>query len=68
MRKLRHHPSPELPRDTPVEQVRFTWEMRRALTAAGLTTVGAVRDAADETLLGLKMTRGLAAYIRETLG
>jgi hypothetical protein len=68
MRRLVLHPTPELPRNTPVEQVRFTWEMLRALTAAGLTTIGAVRDAADETLLGLKMTRGLAAYIRETLG
>jgi hypothetical protein len=42
--------------------------MRRALIDAGLTTVGAVRQATDEALFGLKMTDGLAAYIRATLG
>jgi hypothetical protein len=52
---------------TPIEQVRFTWAMRRELIAAGLTTVGAVREAPDEALLGLKITAGLASYIRETL-
>ncbi len=62
------HPTSKLPNDTPIKQVRFTWEMRRALIDAGLTTVGAVREAADETLLGLKMTRGLADHIRSSLG
>ena len=41
--------------------------MRRELIAAGLTTVGAVREASDESLQSLKITAGLAAYIRETL-
>lgn len=61
-------PTRELPNDTPIKQVRFTWTMRRALIDAGLTTVGAVRAAPDEVLLGLKITGGLAAHIRSTLG
>ena len=67
MRRLTLHPTPELPDDTPIEKVRFTWAMRRELIAAGLTTVGAVREASDESLQSLKITAGLAAYIRETL-
>jgi hypothetical protein len=67
MRRLMLHPTPELPDDTPIEQVRFTWAMRRELIAARLTTVGAVREASDESLQSLKITAGLAAYIRETL-
>ena len=67
MRRLMLHPTPELPDDTPVEQVRFTWAMRRELIAAGLTTIGAVREASDESRQGLKITAGLAAYIRELL-
>jgi hypothetical protein len=42
--------------------------MRRALSSAGLLTVGNVREAANETLLRLKLGRGVVDHIRATLG
>src|SRR5882724_7140309 len=45
-------PAPELPDDTPIENVRFSTRVRNALTTAGLKTVGEIREASDATLLG----------------
>ena len=36
----------------PIEKVRFSTRIRNALTAAGWKTVGEIREASDETLLG----------------
>jgi DNA-directed RNA polymerase alpha subunit len=63
------YPAPELPDDTPVANVRFSTRVRNALNAAGLKTVGEVREASDATLLSLpELGRGSVAHLRETLG
>jgi hypothetical protein len=68
MRRMLLHPTSELPDDTPVEQIRLPWHIRRTLNCAGLITVGNVREAANETLLALKLNCGVVDYIRATLG
>jgi DNA-directed RNA polymerase alpha subunit len=47
-------PTPELPDDTPIANVRFNTRIRNVLAVAGLTTVGEVRETADETLLSFQ--------------
>jgi DNA-directed RNA polymerase alpha subunit len=60
---------PELPDDTPVENVRFATRIRNALNAAGMKTIGEVRETSDDGLLSLPdLGRGSIAYLRETLG
>jgi Bacterial RNA polymerase, alpha chain C terminal domain len=46
-------PTPELPDDTPIREVSFPPRIKDALSAAGIKTVGEVRETADETLVGL---------------
>ena len=60
------YPAPELPDNTLIEVVRFSTRIRKALNAAGLKTVGEVREASDATLLSLQ--QGSVAHLRETLG
>jgi DNA-directed RNA polymerase alpha subunit len=63
------YPAPELPDDTPVENVRFATRIRKALNAAGMKTIGEVRETSDDRLLSLPdLGRGSIAYLRETLG
>jgi DNA-directed RNA polymerase alpha subunit len=63
------YPAPDLPDDTPVENVRFATRVRNALTTAGMITVGEIREASDETLLSLQdLGKGSVAHLRETLG
>jgi DNA-directed RNA polymerase alpha subunit len=47
-------PTPELPYDTPIERVRFAPRIQNILRAAGLKTVGEVREVSDETLLSFQ--------------
>ena len=47
-------PTPELPDDTPISDVEFPARIRNVLTAAGLKTVGEIRETADETLLSFQ--------------
>jgi DNA-directed RNA polymerase alpha subunit len=62
-------PTPELPDDTPIEDVRFTTRIRNVLGAAGLTTVGEVRETADETLLSFQnLGPESVAHLRAALG
>jgi hypothetical protein len=62
-------PTPELPDNTLVSQVKFPTRILNALTAAGLRTVGEVREASDEMLLSLPdLGPGSVAHLRETLG
>jgi DNA-directed RNA polymerase alpha subunit len=62
-------PMPELSDDTLIEDVRFATRIRNALHAAGLKTVGEVREASDATLLSLQdLGQGSVAHLRETLG
>ena len=51
------YPAPELPDDTPIENVRFSTRIRNAVTAVGWKTVGEIREASDATLLGLDQAR-----------
>jgi len=68
MRRLVLHPSSNLPSNTPIQEIRLPLNIRRTLRAAGLVTVGDVRQAATETLLELKLNRGVLDFVRTTLG
>jgi DNA-directed RNA polymerase alpha subunit len=62
-------PTPELPDDTPVERVLFSTRIQSALRAAGLKTVGEVREVSDATLISLPdFGRGSLSDLREKLG
>ena len=62
-------PTPELPDDTLISDVKLSTRIRNALTVAGLKTVGEVREASDATLLSLQdLGQGSLAQLRETLG
>jgi hypothetical protein len=62
-------PTPELPDDTLIEDVRFATRIRNVLAAAGLKTVGEVRETAYETLLSFQdLGPGSIASLRKTLG
>jgi DNA-directed RNA polymerase alpha subunit len=59
----------ELPDDTPISDVKLPTRTQNALTAAGLKTVGEVREISDENLLSLHgLGKGSVALLRETLG
>jgi DNA-directed RNA polymerase alpha subunit len=58
-----------LPDDTPIRDVGLPARIRNALVAAGLETVGEVRETDDETLLSFhELGKSSVAHIRETLG
>jgi DNA-directed RNA polymerase alpha subunit len=62
-------PTPELPDDTPISDVEFPARIRNVLAAAGLKTVGEVRETSDEILLSLQdLGKGSVAHLPETLG
>ena len=62
-------PAPELPDDTPVENVRFSTRIRNALDAAGMKTIGEVRETSDDNLLSLQdLGPSSISYLRESLG
>ena len=62
-------PTPELPDDTPVNRVQFPTRIHQALAAAGLETVGEIRETSSEMLLKLQdLGSGSVSYLREALG
>ena len=62
-------PTPGLPDDTLISDVEFPPRIRRVLTAAGLKTVGEVRETSDDVLLSSQdLGRSAVARLRETLG
>jgi hypothetical protein len=62
-------PTPELPDNTPVRDVRFPTQIKDALFAAGLKTVGEVREISDQALLSLPdFGEASVAKLREMLG
>jgi len=62
-------PTPELPDDTPISDVEFPARIRNVLAAAGLQTVGEVRETSDDTLLSLPdLGKSSVAQLRATLG
>jgi DNA-directed RNA polymerase alpha subunit len=63
------NPTPELPDKTPIEDVRFPTRLRNVLAAAGLKTVGEVREITDKTLLSFQdLGPDSVAHLRKTLG
>nr|WP_244525290.1 MULTISPECIES: DNA-directed RNA polymerase subunit alpha C-terminal domain-containing protein [Bradyrhizobium] len=63
------YPAPELPDDTPLDKVKFSTRIRKAISAAGWRTVGEIREASDETLLSLQdLGKGSVSHLRDTLG
>ena len=63
------YPAPELPDGTLLGQVRFSIRIRNALNAAGMKTIGEVRETSDDNLLSLQdLGPSSISYLRETLG
>ncbi len=62
-------PAPELPDNTLIENIRFPARIRNVLAAAGLKTVGEVREIADETLLSFQdLGQSSVDHLRKSLG
>jgi DNA-directed RNA polymerase alpha subunit len=63
------YPAPELPDDTLIGQVRISTRIRNALNAAGMKTIGEVRETSDDNLLSLPdLGPSSISYLRDTLG
>jgi hypothetical protein len=63
------YPAPGLPDITLIENVRFSTRIRNALNAAGMKTIGEVRETSDDTLLRLPdLGPASVAHLRKTLG
>jgi DNA-directed RNA polymerase alpha subunit len=62
-------PTPELPDDTPIEEVHLSTRIRKVLRAEGLKTVGEVRETPDVVLLSFHdIGRGSVDQLRKKLG
>jgi DNA-directed RNA polymerase alpha subunit len=62
-------PTPELSDDTPISDVELTTRIRNALNAAGLRTVGEVREMSDKSLLSLpNFGHDSLSYLRGKVG
>jgi DNA-directed RNA polymerase alpha subunit len=63
------YPALGLPDETPIVNVRFSIRITNALNAAGVKTVGEIREASDATLLSFQDLGATSiARLRETLG
>jgi DNA-directed RNA polymerase alpha subunit len=63
------YPALCLPDEMPIGNVRFSRRSAKALTAAGVKTIGEIRQASDATLLGVQdLGASSIARLRETLG
>jgi DNA-directed RNA polymerase alpha subunit len=63
------NPTPELPDDTPIDRIEFSTRVRKALIAAGLRTIGEIRETPNEILLNLQdLGPNSVSYLRKTLG
>jgi DNA-directed RNA polymerase alpha subunit len=63
------YPALGLPDETPIDNVRFSTRITNALNAAGVKTVGEIRQASDATLLSFQdLGSSSIARLRETLG
>jgi DNA-directed RNA polymerase alpha subunit len=62
-------PTPELPDETMIGDVRFPTRIRNVMAAAGLKTLGDIRDTTNEMLLSLQDLGPISVkHLRETLG
>jgi DNA-directed RNA polymerase alpha subunit len=58
-----------LPDDTPIDRVQFPTRIHKALAAAGLKTIGEIRETSNEKLLDLQdLGSGSVSYLREAVG
>ena len=63
------YPAPELSDQTLIQNVRFSTRIRNVLNAAGMKTIGEIRETSDDNLLSFQdLGPGSIAYLRETLG
>jgi DNA-directed RNA polymerase alpha subunit len=63
------YPAPGLPDETPIANVRFSTRITNALNAAGVKTVGEIRQASDATLLTFQdLGASSVARLRASLG
>ena len=63
------YPAPGLADETLINNVRFSTRITNALNAAGVKTVGEIRETADETLLSFQdFGLGSIKHLRKTLG
>src|ERR1700743_2267558 len=62
-------PSPELPDDTLIADLRLPTRIRNALVGSGVRTMGGVREMPDATLLSFQgLGTESVSYIREMFG
>jgi DNA-directed RNA polymerase alpha subunit len=62
-------PSPELPDDTSTESVELPQKVKDTLVAAGLKTVGDIRETPDSEILQIQnLGKSSLALLRENLG
>lgn len=62
-------PTPELPDNISIREVLFPDRIKDALFAAGIKTVGEVREMSDDALVALPDIGDISlAFLRETLG
>ena len=62
-------PSPELPDDVSIASVELPAKVQKALVAAGMTTVGQIREAPDKDILRISdLGQSSLALLRKTLG
>jgi DNA-directed RNA polymerase alpha subunit len=63
------YPAPGLPDETPIDNVRFSTRIKNALNAAGVKTVGEIRQVSDATLLSFQdLGASSIARLRKTVG
>ena len=62
------YPAPELPDDTPIENVRFSTRIRNAVTAAGKPSGKFERLPTQHFWVCPDIGKGSVAHLRETLG
>jgi DNA-directed RNA polymerase alpha subunit len=61
--------TPELSDETRIDRLRLPTRIHNVLAAAGLKTVGEVRETADETLLSFQNLGPISVdYLRKNLG
>jgi hypothetical protein len=62
-------PSPELPDDMPIASVELPPKVRQALIAAGLRTIGKIRETSDTEILRIQhLGQSSLNFLRDTLG
>jgi len=62
-------PSPELPDDMPIASVELPPKVRQALIAAGLRTIGKIRETSDTEILRIQhLEQSSLNFLRDTLG